>query len=1192
MSAHVTILCGPARSGKTERLLACYRQSLRQGPAGSGLWLAPNWRVAAEVRDRLLDGTLAGCFAPGVMTFGQFAQSVLRSARVPIRAVNPLMKRELVRQLLAAQSSAGRLRHFQSIARTPGLVGLVCEFIGELKRLEIWPEEFRRACEKRGGLADKDRELADLYEGYQQTLREHRLFDAEGQFWSARDLLHRAHNGKESGEDQSEDAAVLAARFPRLIVADGFTDFTRTQHEILDVLAARAEQMFVSLPLEAEPRRADLFAKPLATLSRLQRRHAGATVEQLGRSPIAEWPAMGHLERRLFENPRKRRREEEKEGSERKTEATDEAPLASQLPRIEILAAAKQIGEIEMVARRIKRLLVEDHVRPGDIAVVFRSSQQVGELVQEVFGRLGIPATFESGRPLDRSPAVRALATLLQLDLDDWPFDRLLAVLGSNYFQPQWPEWDAEAAATTERVIRHLQIPRGRERLMGELALDRQKVEESDDNALTDRCSILDDNRGVALAIAKHLSAALDALPQRATLPEWAAAWTRLADQTGLLRAMDDSQSSGLPLLTSSALSDRRSWNRLMESLTERDRLAVWRRQRPPELDRREALDALLDVASSDRLGHGGDESGHVRVLGAENVRSLRIPYLFLAGLSEKVFPPPDREDRLYSEAESARLIEAGLPLVASTERTREEMLLFYEALTRATERLWLSYPALDESAQPLLPSPFLTEVEQAFGPGQIPRFEQTDLSPVPRNVAGTLRVPDGPATKSANGNAALPVRQECVDSNDAGDDHEPLCDSEFRVRAVATAMAGNVSLLAGLFALSPLPSALAAGLELVYLRQDRERFGSAEGILQGELAQQRLATRFSVQHTFAATELERYASCPFRFYLERVLKIEPVEDLRLEFDVLERGRIVHDALSTFHRRVNERFGRPASALELDAAEFDALLKTAITESLPPEPTNPLQAAMREINHRLLGEWLRKYREQLEAYDAQWKDLDSPLVPGLLEVSFGRAGETAPSTERPFEIPLLEAASDGPEGNGDGRTVRISGRIDRVDIGTVAGRRVFNILDYKTGGPITVTPETVRAGTTLQLPIYALATMELLLADQDALPWRAGYWHLRDGGFKPRKALRMYSRVDGRVELEADWEDIRDSLADTVLGLAAGIRAGRFPVCSTDEYCTGHCPYSTVCRINQVRSLEKTCPPGTMRAAPAEPPEK
>ena len=71
---------------------------------------------------------------------------------------------------------------------------------------------------------------------------------------------------------------------------------------------------------------------------------------------------------------------------------------------------------------------------------------------------------------------------------------------------------------------------------------------------------------------------------------------------------------------------------------------------------------------------------------------------------------------------------------------------------------------------------------------------------------------------------------------------------------------------------------------------------------------------------------------------MERILKIEPLEDLTLEFDVMERGRVVHDVLAAFHKKVNARLGRPGSPLELDEAEFKTLLDAAIQESLPPEP--------------------------------------------------------------------------------------------------------------------------------------------------------------------------------------------------------------------------------------------------------------
>ncbi len=251
-------------------------------------------------------------------------------------------------------------------------------------------------------------------------------------------------------------------------------------------------------------------------------------------------------------------------------------------------------------------------------------------------------------------------------------------------------------------------------------------------------------------------------------------------------------------------------------------------------------------------------------------------------------------------------------------------MLLFYEAITRATRRLYLSYPAWDDAAQPLLPSPYLMEVEQAFGGTKILRTETTDFSPLP-----------------------------------AGD--QPLSAAEFRVQAMADALSGDTSLLAGLMQIdcesdsgsrtncrtdsrTELHSVqdglqirptknISAGLELIILRQDRERFGPAEGLLPGKAVEKLLAAELLPQRSFTASELEKYASCPYRFLLENVLQLLPPEDLTLELDVLERGQIVHEVLALFHRRVNEALGRPGSPLELEPAEFERLLQNALEEA-------------------------------------------------------------------------------------------------------------------------------------------------------------------------------------------------------------------------------------------------------------------
>ncbi|MBN2578568.1 MAG: PD-(D/E)XK nuclease family protein [Pirellulales bacterium] len=1195
MPALLTLLTGPPQSGKTTALLERYRRQLAEGRPGEALWLSPTWRAAAAVRDRILDGGIVGCFRPGIMTFARFAQAVLDAAPLPIRPLSQAMKRQLVRQIIDTLLHQGCLHHFRPIAQTGGLVDLVCQWLSELKRLEIWPEQFQQACQARGQ-SEKDRELFEIYLAYQQALREHHLYDAEGRFWSARDRLN-----KTATEGDSPNFADHASMVPeklgqspppfealRFVVADGFTDFTRTQHEILELLAGWAEEIVVSLPLEPAPCRADLFSKPLNTLAELQRRHArcrlveqprmgataglsgsaGITVGQANRGTraIPSWPALAHLEQRLFTDPRREQRgtgplcRNGPSGALYKGGLSPFAPAdAPTTAGLEILAAAGPLGELEMIASRIKRLLVEGLARPQDVAVVFRTPQDSAGPAGEIFARYGIPVAWQHGPTLDRSPFLRALAALLRLDLEDWPFYALLSVLGSNYFQPDWPEWEnGRSAILLTRALRQLQIPQGRQTWRGQHA------------------------------VLERLAAAFDALPTRATLSEWADAWRRLAEETGMFRAWEhgqitqaeptprdggrggeefDAPTPGIAIqgrLEEPALfSDFSAWEHLKHVVDGSAKLARWLDRRLPELDRRQAYQALVDILGSDRLPVAEDDGGRVRILSADSIRALHVPYVFLAGLAEKSFPLPDHDDRLYSETESLRLIEQGLPLANRTQRNRDEMLLFYEAVTRATKGLYLSYPAYNEAAEPLSPSPFLIEVEQACGATPIACRRADDFRPLPKTES-------------------------------------PLCPADFRVQAMARALEGDASWLAALFGrtskvegresgnvekqistydLRPSTSNLRAGLETAVLRQDR-RFGPADGVFYSPAAQVFLHQEYSPQRTFAATELERYAACPFCFLLEHVLQITPPEDLSLQADVRRRGEIVHEVLAGFHQRVNQALGRPGSPAELEPPAFTELMEHALQAAAPSAPGGPLAAALAEIDRRLAAEWLADYREQSGRYDRLWKDCQAPLVPEFFEISFGRSRHR--STTWAVDEPLV---CETPQG-----TIRVAGRIDRVDTGRVADHAVFNVIDYKTGRSAKFSKEAVLRGTALQLPLYAITVPELFLVDRDPLPWEAGYWIVSNGGFKSRSSLKMYQQTPDGFGPLPDWEEIRLALRSVIGGLVRNLRQGRFPVFNLDEKCTSHCPYRTVCRIGAIRSLEKTWnPPGENPVSTPEP---
>ena len=883
----------------------------------------------------------------------------------------------------------------------------------------------------------------------------------------------------------------------RLVVADGFADFTRTQHEILDILAWRAEEIFISLPLEAD--RTELFDKPLRTLAEFRRRHPTLTHEELPR-PAPLWPAMAHLERTLFGNPRHAR------------PAADAAGL-------EIIAAASPLDEIQWIASRIKRLLVEGdpaadgrRVRPGEVAVVFRHSPEAGGLAAEVFDAFGIPAAMELGQPLNRCPAIVALAALLRLEADDWPLGSLLAVLGSNYFSPR-----------LARVAKR-RIPRAKR------AGDSPAANTPRPPRVARSAGPRGSSAPIAAALLRRLAAALDELPERASLAEWGDAWRRLARQTGLLAAANSPPLGVLPI----GACDREAWDVLQRSLRESDLLAQWLGREAPTLDRRAALAALLDVAASRRLNPDGGDGGRVRVLSAANARALRMPYVFLAGLSEKSFPSPEREDRLYGHAEAQRLVDRGLPLVTRSQRSSEEMLMFYEAATRASRRLWLTYPAMDESAQPLSPSPYLKEVEQACGERRIARIVRNDLNPVPAD--------DG-----------------------------PLSPAGVRLRATALALEGNVSLLAGLLQRPDDDAAdnLCAGLLHVAMRQARGQFGPAEGMLSSE-AIASLAADFPAARIYSATELEQYAACPFRYFLERVLHVEPLEELALEIDFLERGRLAHEVMAAFHRRVNRLRGGPASPTALGDEEYNRLLDETLAETIGQSQRRSGAGRVAGGRSPPAGPVVRR----LSRATPQVRRLVAGLRLSAVCRRFSRfpsavrlRGEGPPSTAEPL---LLDCGE---------QTVRIAGRIDRIDLGRAAGEEVFNVVDYKTGDSVRFSVEAVRRGLALQLPLYAMAAAEVVLSDRDIVPWQAGYWHVAGDGFAPRKALKMYRQAGGSLEPEPDWEAMRANISETAAGLVRGIRRGEFPVAAAQRECTGHCPYAAVCRIHQVRSLEKTWQP-------------
>lgn len=1102
MNAAVEILIGTSGAGKTSRLVSDYQEELaraaRECRPGSTLWLSPTHRSAHAIRDSLFEirttdeEKTAVCFAPNVMTFDVFAEQILKFSGRRIAALTPIAKRMMLRNIISECLSRGTLSYFSSIAHTAGFLDLVSSFISELKRDEIWPEQFEEACRSRG-LSDKDRELTLLYKIYQECLLERERYDAEGRFWSAREALANGH--RKPFEQLS------------LVVVDGFSDFTHTQYEILSHLATFAQRMVISLQAERPLQRADLFAKTEIARERVSdamQSVASKTIHIVELSPRSETkpngrPAFRQIVDSLFDNPR------------------NVSPL-DDADGIEVVTTTGRLGEVRSLAQRVKRLLLTG-VPAEEIVVAVRNLDDYADLFEETFQAAAIPFWSEAGEQLERSPLVKALLAVIQLEREGWPFARLAAIVNSNYFRPQWNSVDNDLAARSLLAqLRRLKLPSDREAMIKGLSRVAGQQLEDNENPHVQAAK-------TGLSLLEGLSAVTRPLGKKAAFGKWVETVLGVSRELGMVPVenANEEQSFGEER-------DQRVWDAFVGILKEAARAEKESSENLPFLNLTEFYTQLVDLLQNQSLSPRGNGVGNVLVLEAEQVRNLDIPYLFLAGLTETSFPQNRNDDCLYGEAERKQLNEQGIALGNRSSRSQDEMLLFYNIVTRARKQLCLSYPSVHENGQPLYPSPYLSALTDLFTSTAMSVTTETEFDPVP-----------------AHNHAMTPADLRLVATADVRKKQAGLFRTLFEwPRTSATAL--NV---------------LAAAETAQARFYERTQTGF-DGIIQHPRHHELLAEKFPAEHQFSATALETYATCGFQYYLSRILNIEPLESPETSTDYLSRGSLVHDVLATVHRELFEGPETiPGKTSEEIAERFQQLVNEQLGRRID---DSDLQKALTKIEQQLLHEWASAYGLQHDEYFSTIEPFwDVAPVPRHFETPFGEV------PGRPDEV--REESFDSISFGSGTSTTHVQGRIDRVDIGQVNGEPVYNVIDYKSGKPPRFSEDDVRSGRAIQLVLYTLAVQRLDLIGNDAAPFLMGYWSIRETGFvdgvKGSRRNRL-APLDEAVlsSLEAILEEIIPRLAE-------GIRDGDFSLNVVDPDCTAFCPYNTVCRVNQVRPLQE-----------------
>jgi len=772
--------------------------------------------------------------------------------------------------------------------------------------------------------------------------------------------------------------------------------------------------------------------------------------------------------------------------------------------KVQVIAAAGREQEVLAVARRVKRLLAGG-VAAGRVAVLVRSAEEYSETIGRVFAACDIPVASQPC-PVTEVPVVRFALTAARLS-PEFAACEVLSVIGNSYFRPgALGDFDETTVATAQLLISQGGVLSGREAyVQAAERLGRRAA--CGAAADEDEPDPAEDTSFVPGRVLLNPEAIAKAAEMLARLFD--AAEGKLSEVIGALQLRK-------------AACNQSNAGRIARDLRALDALESALSELPEGTSAAYVHEALSAVACP----AAGTES-LVDALDVLDARALRYDHVFLLGLTEGQFPRRFVDSPLLSEQRRRQWAAEGVELDARDDLTAREMLLFYLAASRADASLTLCMLDSDASGRATAPSAFLTAL----------------LAP-----AGGL-------------DAAISERR-------------PVGELIGRPQEVCSASEALSAAFAGLFTTdyAPAPGAVnwslanarsAMGLATGGLLAETERWRMGEtGRFDGRITDPSLLAALAERHprqvVFSASRLECFARCPWMYFARYVLGLEEPAAPAGRLEAARRGALCHEALYCLMTGLAEQQGLPVRLWELQEEQLvtalaDALVIAArhIEQRWP-----PVYPVLWQMQLQQLTEHLKRYVLAQRAAGVQVKAESLHF-----ELGFGLTDNPEEFTDPASRCE--PATVDCPAAG----TIRLRGKIDRVDSVQVDRQSGLMVVDYKTGQ--LPRRKDIPAGVSVQIPLYAAAAAELL-----GRPAIGGAYH-RVGGEGETLEFAHYKLTGGKVAVNKAYQDETDQAMEQVGRCVKAMAEGRFDLPAEPE-CPNWCAFGQICRHSRPRGILRT----------------
>jgi len=690
---------------------------------------------------------------------------------------------------------------------------------------------------------------------------------------------------------------------------------------------------------------------------------------------------------------------------------------------IQLFLAKNPYSEVENVAKEIKKLIRNQNLRYKDISIITKNLDTYSSLVRAIFAQYEIPVFIDEKRDLNQNVIIQYIISILEILTKNFSNEAVF-----SYIKLGFCEIEEDEIFKLENYCNKWGIKQNKWKkdFVYELENENKKQEIERLNEL--RKQIIEPLTKLKEEIQKdktaiNITKCLYKFIQTQMIEEKISTKIKELEEQNLIDLANEYQESYQILIN------------IFDEI-----VAIFN-------DEKFTFDSYSKI-----LKIGFKNSGLGKIPGTQDQvifgdidrsRSHKVENVFIIGLNDGSFPSINKEEGFFNDVDREKLKQDGIELAKGTlEQLYEDNFNIYKAFTTAEKQLYLSYVSTDSEGKSLRPSMLIHKIKKIFPKLQ----EKSDVIDKTYEVVNSVITYEELIENIArlkNGEKIEQIWYEIY--------HYYKKNNEWNER----------------------------------LQQDLE--GLKYTNLPDSINKQNIDKLYGNKLSTSVSQLERYRSCPFSYYLQYGLRLKEKEELKVQS--FNTGSFMHETIDEFFEYVKEE---KILLTELEEEQILEIVSNIIEKNLNLSKNYIFTATSK---YKVLVKRLKRIVSKALKY----------IIETLIHSDFSIEGTEIEFSNKGKYKPIILELDNG-------KKVEIIGKIDRIDTATNEEGKYLRIIDYKSSAK-NIDLNEVYAGLQIQLLTYT----DAICKTEDIMPAGVFYFSL----------LEQIVKADKKVSDEEIEEMIR-----------------------------------------------------------------